>query len=382
MPTSSRNLGVPKGFYETTENYFNLHKGEKVNLRFERLQPAHIIQRVLPKTDSPHIHWKFDKSLQYESPETFSIIIPDGRVVGKSGTVISHDDKMLLDVSMKFGIGRSAEKAKYHPIFSSFRLPKVTTIEGKALVLATASSDNFYNWFMESIPRLEIILATQSFSIDKVDKFLVSKGGTIISESLKLIGVPQEKILMLGDTDHIQANELAVPSLVGDPCDPPEWVCKHLRKRFLQHAITTEPISRVYISREKTRTRIILNEEEVVNTLFRYGFKRIFLEDYDLPSQISLLSQADVVVAAHGAGLTNLVWCRENTKVIEIFSPNYLNLCFWGIANHVKLDYHYLLGDGDQPPEYSDPYLIYDNILVDTNRLESLLRKVLSDNHR
>ncbi len=89
---------------------------------------------------------------------------------------------MLLDVSMKFGIGRSAEKAKYHPIFSSFRLPKVTTIEGKALVLATASSDNFYHWFMESIPRLEIILATQSFSIDKVDKFLVSKGGTIISE--------------------------------------------------------------------------------------------------------------------------------------------------------------------------------------------------------
>jgi len=35
--------------------------------------------------------------------------------------------------------------------------------------------------------------------------------------------------------------------------------------------------------------------------------------------QIELFSNADVVIGTHGAGLANILFCKPNTKVIEIF---------------------------------------------------------------
>ena len=41
--------------------------------------------------------------------------------------------------------------------------------------------------------------------------------------------------------------------------------------------------------------------------------------------QVELFVYADVVVAPHGAGLTNLLFCREGTRIVEIFPPTYIN---------------------------------------------------------
>ena len=53
-------------------------------------------------------------------------------------------------------------------------------------------------------------------------------------------------------------------------------------------------------------------------------------------------------MAPHGAGLTNLVWCAPHTKVLEIFSPLYVNLCYWAIASVTQADYYYLLGNAEE----------------------------------
>jgi capsular polysaccharide biosynthesis protein len=40
-----------------------------------------------------------------------------------------------------------------------------------------------------------------------------------------------------------------------------------------------------------------------------------------------------VIVAPHGAALTNIVFTPPGALVVELFGDNYVNGCFWAIAN-------------------------------------------------
>ena len=59
-----------------------------------------------------------------------------------------------------------------------------------------------------------------------------------------------------------------------------------------------------------------------------------------LADQVALFHRAECVVGPHGAGLTNLLFCRSGTPVIEIGTPYRPWACFYEIAHHRGLDYH------------------------------------------
>ena len=52
------------------------------------------------------------------------------------------------------------------------------------------------------------------------------------------------------------------------------------------------------------------------------------LVGYDLQKQVTLFSQSDVVIAAHGAALTNVMFMRPHTAVVECFPPYFYELTF------------------------------------------------------
>ena len=104
----------------------------------------------------------------------------------------------------------------------------------------------------------------------------------------------------------------------------------------------------IFVTRSKASGRKIANEEEILPILAGRGFVRSRLEEMSLDAQIRLFSEAEAVVAPHGAGLTHLIWCAPHTKVLEIFSPRYVNLCYWAIASVTQADYYYLLGNGEE----------------------------------
>jgi len=51
-------------------------------------------------------------------------------------------------------------------------------------------------------------------------------------------------------------------------------------------------------------TRRIINEHEVIEALATFGFVAYALEEMSFSEQVRLFSQAEMVVAPHGAGLT------------------------------------------------------------------------------
>jgi Glycosyltransferase 61 len=77
---------------------------------------------------------------------------------------------------------------------------------------------------------------------------------------------------------------------------------------------------RIYISREAfalTSKRHILNEEELFSALNKVGFEKYMTEKMSIPEQIELFSNAEIVVAVHGAALSNILFSRE-IDVLEL----------------------------------------------------------------
>lgn len=95
---------------------------------------------------------------------------------------------------------------------------------------------------------------------------------------------------------------------------------------------------KIYVTRQKA-TRSFDNEDGVEALMRQSGFEVCILEDLSFERQVSLFRRAGVIVAPHGGGLANLVWCCPGTRVIEIFSPRYFNDCFARLACTLRLGY-------------------------------------------
>ncbi len=79
------------------------------------------------------------------------------------------------------------------------------------------------------------------------------------------------------------------------------------------------PRTRIYVRRAGTRA--VANAHVVESVLTRLGFVPVLMEDLTAPEQIELFARAEMVVAAHGAALANLIFCPPGTQVLEL-SPN------------------------------------------------------------
>nr|WP_281415091.1 glycosyltransferase 61 family protein [Azospirillum picis] len=64
----------------------------------------------------------------------------------------------------------------------------------------------------------------------------------------------------------------------------------------------------------------LANQEAVSATLATHGFETVVLDGLPITEQRRLFEEADIVVAAHGAGLANLVFAPSGTRIVEIMS--------------------------------------------------------------
>lgn len=364
LSISSKYFGSPKGSYASSKEYWHICKTSNLNnVSYIPFLPSHTYTRNYPRSIYNKHHWKFDNMYVHIDPETFIISAPNCRVVGSIGTMITHDDKLLSDVSQQFGGGE-------HFIFNYLKLPTLKQVKGTVAVLATAGGEAYFHWLTEVLPRVEILRKAFPNGIENIDRFIVNPADKlpIIIESLSLLGIPLDKLIFADIDKHIESEMFVIPSLAGYTGNPPAWVLEFLRESFLKHKSEIKPIPKLYISRAKASYRKITNEDEVIEYLSKLGFTPIYLEEYNFTTQVALLSNAEIIVAPHGAGLTNLIWCNPGTKVLEIFSPNYVNVCFWTIAESLRLEYFYMVGNSESPVDPSSQ-MCQDNIYVPIEEL-------------
>jgi len=91
-------------------------------------------------------------------------------------------------------------------------------------------------------------------------------------------------------------------------------------------------------------SRQVRRWEEIRNKLIPLGFSEFDPGQASLQEQADAFRGAEIVVGAHGAALTNLVFCRPGTRVLEMFGANYVNPCYRNLCAAAGLE-HYAVVD-------------------------------------
>lgn len=344
--------------------------------------------RTPPRTLDGRTPWPFHVfygGLHAEDSPGYVFTIANARVCGE-GAVIAPGDHLLGDVSREFIQGGDQRR---HSLFSKWRLPPVEYMDGSVAVVAVQAANVYWHWMFDCLPRLGLLMARKD-GLHGIDYFVTNAiTSPYQRETLELLGIEPGKRLEAGKSNfHIRARAVIVPSMTQDA--PSVWACRFLRSELLARMSppARETPKRIYVSRVDASTRRVVNEEELVAELERHGFVRIIMTALSVTEQAALFAGAEVIVAPHGSGLTNMVFSAAGTRLIEIFPPHYVNPCFWAIADAMGVDYYCMFGEGLLPPEppvgrdpedwfYShkrrgSPY--GEDIMVDVGQLRALMR--------
>ncbi|WP_238375519.1 glycosyltransferase family 61 protein [Rickettsia massiliae] len=92
----------------------------------------------------------------------------------------------------------------------------------------------------------------------------------------------------------------------------PLWLKKDLRNIFIKD--NSKAYDKIYIARKYASTRKIVNEEELIEKIERFGFKVIYLELSSPYEQAQLFNKAKIIVGPHGSGFANFHFCGSKMQ--------------------------------------------------------------------
>jgi len=157
---------------------------------------------------------------------------------------------------------------------------------------------------------------------------------------------PEVKVLVMPKNETWQFSHLLVPSLSNskDGVITPhlaQWL-RHFKGRPELKDIT--PHRKIVVLRPGAKTRKITNSDELLLAL--KGWETVALETMTIREQMKTFAEATHIVAAHGAGLINLLWCSPGTKVTEIQHTKMIHKKVYPIlSHHLGLKHELYLAD-------------------------------------
>lgn len=261
--------------------------------------------------------------------------LPAGRVFG-SGNVLSPDGKSIArDVSPDFG-----KAFDEHWLLTYGKIPPAIEIPGRTAVIATTLGSGYSHWLLEELPRL--LALKESKDCDAI----VAHGGKSYAREAIVRSGFLGKIIEAKRNVLFACEELIVPGL-----GQMNRATVHALDEFGGLAPTVSSMfgEKIYVSRAGARRRRVVDEVVLSQALESRGFVSVQLETLTWAEQIAAFRGAKVIVAPHGAGLANLVFCECGTRVVELFRRDYVNGCYWQLAALKGLDYRPLVKAGDAP---------------------------------
>jgi capsular polysaccharide biosynthesis protein len=220
-----------------------------------------------------------------------------------------------------------------------------TKTHAKALYFRYKSPENYYHWLIYMLSNLRHVdtAGIEQVYIQNIHPGLL-KPSSYIVETLKILIPTLQSIRAVPQCPDGVQEVTYCPN--PDPLDRGEPYAKEaylfLKDRLMSHIASrrgTYP-KRLYISRARATKRTVKNESDLVAHLTPLGVHVLYLEDLGGLEQMAYFYNADLIISPHGAGLANLMFCKESTRVIELCSKTMTHMKhFEHIAAVMKLNY-------------------------------------------
>jgi len=337
--------------------------------------PGVCVSRSLPENfDANDIEY-FESELEVRLPNVYVISLENMCLTG-DGLLFRGLNIMALTLpgaAAKSGYFTLKDRLKFYLINFRRSLFARCLPDLDYLWITDLWSFGYFHWMTEALPRL-LVANAAGF-----------QGSLLLPSNLRSYSFVEASLnpLFSGKvvyTDKInKCKRLSVPTPIAQSGIYNEGLMKSLRSiyfkasaSFAERAILSD---RIYISRSKASKRRVLNEDELIPVLERYGFQLVFMEDHDFQSQVSICQAAKFLISNHGGGLTNMLYMKEGSSVLELRkSDDYHNNCYFALASAMGLKYFYQLCAASLPTEDSHTA----DVIVDSFALEANICAMLS----
>ena len=305
---------------------------------------------LLEKFDINNRKFKYVPFGKYFIPNYSIYIVDNGLIKAGTNCIFSKNGKTIL------GLNFQEMPFEFH-IINDLKSLDIFFLDSTLLVLGLGAIENNYGhaW-------TELAARAYAAKISKInfDYVLIDYKNKYTIEILKLLNLSDKQIIISSNHKYIKAKKLIYPELINNFKEYflnglfiyhrkflPSWI-KYLYQDVLENIAPSNfgsSLDKVYISRKNKNIRNIINEKELLITLKNYGFKTVYFEDYSVTDQIKITKSSSHIIAIHGAGMINCNFCKEGTKVLELFPFNYQCGFAYINANMFRLDYDYYIGE-------------------------------------
>jgi hypothetical protein len=272
----------------------------------------------------------FGESVGKTMPELGVLSLTNARILGPDGWLVTDDGSLLYE-STWYGSSFSR-----HPRSIAYGTP--LPLSGTCLSLASDfAGGNYGHFLLDCLGRLALFQKS-GLSLDDVDYVYLPRPAS--DTAVKLVhrlGIPMHKCLWAGEGD-IKADLVIGTSFPGLRRNYAPWLTDFFRSQLVKSQLRND--RRVYVPRKGQRK--VANEEELMPALEKFGFQIYDFDDVE--DEAAFFSECSIVVGAHGAGLTNLVFCSPGTKVLELIPSDHVHPYYYTIATSADADYSYIVG--------------------------------------
>lgn len=249
----------------------------------------------------------------------------------------------------------------------------IKSINGSLIILTQGASghNNYAHWMLDVLPRIKLLLS--KMLISEIKNIYVTKLNKFQNQSFSFLGLKTFKIIDPNIFRHVKADQIIS---VSHPyyfkktwfyaqSNLPSWIIKFLRNDISKKVkYKKKSYKRIFIDRSDSLQNHskLINNNEVIKYLKSKRFKCLRLTELNLKDQISIFKNCNTIIAPHGAGLTNIAFCKKNTKVIEIIPHDNKNYLFKRISKINKLKYKSIYLDKIYNNKNGDMHLKLDDL--------------------
>jgi capsular polysaccharide biosynthesis protein len=226
-------------------------------------------------------------------------------------------------------------------------------LEGDWYSLVSFFQGNYSHWLWEEMPRFFNTLP----HLPDSTRFLVPPSlNEVQRHSLVALGVSQDRLLVQPSNVHSECERLWFATALGnqDWCVNAPDVVQKMRAPFVNTYGQPGKAGpeRIFVSRGGLeRNKRLLNEEELLPTIKKFGFAIVKPELLTFEQQICAFQNARIILGAHGAGLVNTFFSPPSSLLLElqdsVFAPRYW---YWKMASNLGHEWRCCVGKSGMRP--------------------------------
>ena len=288
----------------------------------------------------------------------------------KNNSLISNLSIQLDQKGIKKNINENEIFKKGTPKFKH-------KIKGPILVAAQgASGYNYFHWFFDILPK--IYLANKIYDLNYFNFFYLPEIKYDYQiQTLKRLKIPKRKILSSKRIKFFSTDEIV---LTEHPYfrknfwwdnykSIPKWIVKFNTNKF--KSISKKNFKKgkkIFIDRTDTKHphNQISNIKEIYKIIKKNNFEIVKLTEKKFSDQVSIFKNANTILAPHGAGLKNIIYCKKKSTIIELKEKKFMN-------NYLYQHLSKLCGLSHT--SINSKKYVKNKMFIDTNYLKKILKK-------